>query len=231
MSSAAEEAEPIREKLSKCDQEVEKCKHHKKHYEEKRKAHVNNIQALKNNLQQKEQELQKSVAKASEICPERVEVRRTARSLDVELNRLRTAINTQQGQQGDHELIIREYQEASQKYSTAVRELRSLKQFGEVIAAVGHQRQRAFTRLRSLYSLRCKYYFDMTLAQRGYAGHMNFDHKNKTLSIAVQPGGKNKASLSDMRSLSGGERSFSTVCFVLSLWSDHRVTLPRPGRV
>lgn len=35
----------------------------------------------------------------------------------------------------------------------------------------------------------------------------------------VQPGGKNKASLTDMRSLSGGERSFSTVCFVLSLWS------------
>lgn len=35
----------------------------------------------------------------------------------------------------------------------------------------------------------------------------------------VQPGGKSKAALNDMRSLSGGERSFSTVCFVLSLWS------------
>ncbi|XP_062388372.1 structural maintenance of chromosomes protein 6-like [Sardina pilchardus] len=184
MSSAAEEAEPIREELNKCDQEVEKCKHHRKHYEEKRKAHVSNIQALKTNLQQKEQELQESVAKASEFCPERVEVRRTARSLDVELTRLRTVISTQQQQQGDHQLILREYQEASQKYNTAVREVRSLKQFGEMIAAIGQQRQRTFTRLRGFYSLRCKYYFDMTLAQRGYAGHMNFDHKNKTLSIA-----------------------------------------------
>ncbi|XP_041951260.1 structural maintenance of chromosomes protein 6 isoform X1 [Alosa sapidissima] len=219
IASAAEEAEPIREELSKCDQEVEKCKHHRKHYEEKRKAHINNIQELKNNLQQRERELKESISKASEICPERLEVRKSAKSLDLEISRLRAVINTQQEQQGDRELIIRQYQEAHQKYTTTTREVKILKKFGEVISEIIHHRQKAYAKLRGFYSLRCKYYFDMTLAQRGYVGHMNFDHKNKALSIAVQPGGKNKASLSDMRSLSGGERSFSTVCFVLSLWS------------
>jgi chromosome segregation ATPase len=40
-----------------------------------------------------------------------------------------------------------------------------------------------------------------------------------SLLFKVQPGEGNKASFNDMRALSGGERSFSTVCFILSLWS------------
>lgn len=38
-------------------------------------------------------------------------------------------------------------------------------------------------------------------------------------SFKVQPGEGNRAAFNDMRALSGGERSFSTVCFILSLWS------------
>lgn len=38
-------------------------------------------------------------------------------------------------------------------------------------------------------------------------------------SWQVQPGEGNRAAFNDMRALSGGERSFSTVCFILSLWS------------
>lgn len=49
-------------------------------------------------------------------------------------------------------------------------------------------------------------------------GSMIFDHNNETLSIMVKPPGREEDGVSDMRSLSGGERSFSTVCFMLSLW-------------
>lgn len=219
ISTTAEEAEPIREELSKHDQEVEKSKHHRKHYEGKLKAHLNSIQTLRNNLEKRENDLKDAIVKASAICPERLEVRRSAKSLDQEISRLRTSINAQQEQQGDRELIIKEYQEAHQRYNGTMKEVKNLRRFSEVINDIIQKRQRAYAKLRGFYSLRCKYYFDMTLAQRGYVGHINFDHKNKTLAIAVQPGGKNKASLNDMRSLSGGERSFSTVCFVLSLWS------------
>lgn len=219
INTIAEEADTIKDELSKADQEVMKCRHHKKHYDEKRAAHLQNIQKLVNDLNNKEKELQASVAKASEICAERLEVRRTARSLDSEINRLKVKISTQQDQQGDREEVIRQYQEALMNYKNMSQQMKNLNSFIKSLDNVMNHRLQVYAELRRFLSARCKYYFDSMLAQRGYTGSMTFDHKNETLSISVQPGPGNKADLSDMRSLSGGERSFSTVCFVLSLWA------------
>uniref|UniRef100_A0A3P8S3N0 Structural maintenance of chromosomes protein 6 n=1 Tax=Amphiprion percula TaxID=161767 RepID=A0A3P8S3N0_AMPPE len=219
INTIAEEADSVKEDLSKTDQEVMKCKHHKKHYDEKRSSHLTNIKTLKANMKGKEQELETSVAKATEICPERMTVRRTAKSLDSELNRLKAKINTQQEQQGDREEVVRQYHEALENYKNMAQQMKNLNSFIKSLDSVMNHRLQVYADLRRFLSARCKYYFDSMLAQRGYSGSMTFDHKNETLSISVQPGQGNKADLSDMRCLSGGERSFSTVCFVLSLWA------------
>ncbi|KAF3849881.1 hypothetical protein F7725_019600 [Dissostichus mawsoni] len=212
--TAAEDAEHVKEELSKTDHDVGKCKHHKKHYDEKRTAHLRSIQALEVNLESKEQEIQTSVAKATEICQERVEVKRTARSLDNEISRLQVKISTQQEQQGNRDQVVRQYHEALQTYKNMAMQMKNLNGFIKCLDSVVSQRLKVYSELRRFLSARCKYYFDSTLAQRGYTGSMTFNHKSETLSIS----GSN-VELSDMRSLSGGERSFSTVCFVLSLWA------------
>lgn len=51
--------------------------------------------------------VQESIAKAKEICPEQLEVRRTPRSLDTEITRLNVKIATQREHQGDREQIVR----------------------------------------------------------------------------------------------------------------------------
>ncbi|XP_016358810.1 structural maintenance of chromosomes protein 6-like isoform X2 [Sinocyclocheilus anshuiensis] len=218
-NSIAEEAEPIKEQLSSSDQELARSKHHKKHYDEKQKAHVDMIETLKTNLNVKDLELQASIAKASEICPERLDVRRTAKSLDSEISRLRHKINTQQDQQGHRDTIVRQYHEAKENFNNIARQVKGLEAFIRQLTEIMNTRHNVYAEMRMYLSVRCKYYFDSMLSQRGYIGKMTFDHKNETLSISVQPGEGGKAVLSDMRSLSGGERSFSTVCFVLSLWA------------
>ncbi|XP_052405470.1 structural maintenance of chromosomes protein 6 [Carassius gibelio] len=218
-NSIAEEAEPIKEQLSNNDQELARSKHHKKHYEEKRKAHVDMIETLKNNLKDKDQVLQASIAKASEICPDRLDVRRTPKSLDSEISRLKHKINTQQDQQGQRDTIVRQFHEAKESFNNIARQVKGLEAFIRQLTEIMNTRHYVYAELRMYLSVRCKYYFDSMLSQRGYIGKMTFDHKNETLSISVQPGEGGKATLSDMRSLSGGERSFSTVCFVLSLWA------------
>ncbi|XP_058603859.1 structural maintenance of chromosomes protein 6-like [Onychostoma macrolepis] len=216
-NSIAEEAEPIKEQLSNSDQEL--ARSHKKHYEEKRKAHVVMIEALKKTLNEKDQVLQASIAKASEICPERLDVRRTAKSLDSEISRLKHKINTQQDQQGHRDTIVRQFHEAKENFNNIARQVKGLEAFICQLTEIMNTRHDIYAELRMYLSVRCKIYFNSMLSQRGYMGKMTFDHKNETLSISVQPGEGGKAAVSDMRSLSGGERSFSTVCFVLSLWA------------
>uniref|UniRef100_A0A8C5HJI8 Structural maintenance of chromosomes protein 6 n=1 Tax=Gouania willdenowi TaxID=441366 RepID=A0A8C5HJI8_GOUWI len=209
----------LQEELIKADQAVMKCRHHKEHYDEKRSTHLRNIQTLEANLKSKEEELQASSAKASEICAERMDISRTARSLDTEINRLKVKISTQQDQQGDPKEIVRQYHEALENYKNTAQQVKNLKSFINNLDKVMDHRLQVYADLRSFMSARCKYYFDSMLAQRGYSGSMTFDHKKETLSISVQPKKGKKNDSGDMRSLSGGERSFSTVCFVLSLWA------------
>lgn len=185
INTIAEEADTIKEELSKSDQEVIKCRHHKKHYDDKRTAHLQNIQSLENNLKSKEKELQDSIAKASEMSAERLEVRRTVRSLDSEINRLKVKITTQQEQQGDREEVIRQYQEALTNYKNMAQQMKNLNSFIKCLDNVMNHRLQVYAELRRFLSARCKYYFDSMLAQRGYTGSMVFDHKNETLSISV----------------------------------------------
>ncbi|XP_077414638.1 structural maintenance of chromosomes protein 6 [Vanacampus margaritifer] len=219
INTIAEEADAIKEEWIKVDQEVMKCKHHKKYYDDKRNGHLKRIQELEATLQSKEQEVEENMSKAREIWPERLEVERTARSLDTEISRLKVKVATQKEQEGDREEIIREYRDALAKYKKTGQEMKNLATFIKKLDRVMDQRLKVFGDLRRFLSARCKYYFNSMLAQRGYTGTMNFDHKKETLTISVQPGRGSEGDWANMRSLSGGERSFSTVCFVLSLWA------------
>uniref|UniRef100_A0A674IE74 Structural maintenance of chromosomes protein 6 n=1 Tax=Terrapene triunguis TaxID=2587831 RepID=A0A674IE74_9SAUR len=212
-------ASPVKDELNQADLEVEKSKHHWQHYEEKQKEHLASIQKLKGELAAKEKELKEKIAQATQICPQRIEVNRTVKSLDTEMNRLRDKINSKRDHHGNREEIIKQLIEAKDKYQDADGKVKNLKKFIKLLDQIMTQRYKMYQQFRRCLTLRCKFYFNFLLCQRSYSGKMSFDHKNETLSITVQPGDINKAALNDMRSLSGGERSFSTVCFILSLWS------------
>jgi len=62
------------------------------------------------------------------------------------------------------------------------------------------------------------------MSLRKFVGKVSIDHKEKTLDLDVIPRDeRQKNSVSSTRSLSGGERSFATVSFLIALWDsvDH----------
>uniref|UniRef100_A0A663EX77 Structural maintenance of chromosomes protein 6 n=1 Tax=Aquila chrysaetos chrysaetos TaxID=223781 RepID=A0A663EX77_AQUCH len=214
-----EVAGPIKDELNQADSEVENSKRRLQHYEDKQKEHLACIKRHKELLAVKEKELEEKTAQARQIYSERMEVSRTVKSLDAEMNRLRERINSENLRHGNREEIVQQFHDAKERYEDANTKVKHLKKFIRLLEEIMTQRFKIYRQFLRLLSLRCKLYFDNLLRLRACSGKILFDHKNETLSITVQPREEDKAALNDVRSLSGGERSFSTVCFILSLWS------------
>ncbi|XP_055569009.1 structural maintenance of chromosomes protein 6 [Falco cherrug] len=219
INQVEEIAGPIKDELNQADSELENSKRCLQHYEDKQKEHLVCIKRHKELLAAKEKELEEKVAQARQICSERIEVNRTVKSLDVEMIRLRERINLESARHGNREEIIKQFHDAKERYEDTNLKVKNLKKFIRLLEEIMTQRFKIYRQFLRLLSLRCKLYFDRLLRIRACYGKILFDHKNETLSITIQPREEDKASLNDVRSLSGGERSFSTVCFILSLWS------------
>uniref|UniRef100_A0A3Q1N6G1 Structural maintenance of chromosomes protein 6 n=2 Tax=Bos TaxID=9903 RepID=A0A3Q1N6G1_BOVIN len=219
INQLSELADPLKDELNLADSEVDNQKRGKRHYEDKQKEHLDTLNKKKRELDMKEKELEEKMSQARQICPERIEVKKSASILDKEINRLRQKIQAEHASYGDREEIMKQYQEARESYLDLDSKVKTLKRFIKLLEEIMIHRYKTYQQFRRCLTLRCKLYFDNLLSQRAYCGKMNFDHKNETLTISVQPGEGNKAAFNDMRALSGGERSFSTVCFILSLWS------------
>ncbi|KAM6433429.1 structural maintenance of chromosomes protein 6 [Rhynochetos jubatus] len=214
-----EMAGPIKDELNQADSEVENCKRRLQHYQDKQKEHLAGTKRLQELLTAKEKGLEEKMAQARQIYSERIEVSRTVKSLDAEMNRLRERINSENNRHGNREEIIQQFHDAKERYEDANSKVKNLKKFIRLLEEIMTQRFKIYRQFLRFLSLRCKLSFDRLLCIRACSGKILFDHKSETLSITVQPREEDKSALNDVRSLSGGERSFSTVCFILSLWS------------
>ncbi|XP_029349003.1 structural maintenance of chromosomes protein 6 isoform X2 [Echeneis naucrates] len=212
------EMEPLKDEQLKLEAECAKHEQNLKILESKLGSHEDTIQAMKADLVQREEELQEYVAKASKISPERQQVTVSTKSIDLEITRLKKTMRMYESSHGEHEQVVREYAEALALYREKINQVRDLRRFIDRLDDIISDRQNRYKIMRRSLSVRCKLYFNNFLIKMNCCGSMIFDHSNETLSISVKPPGREDDDVSDMRSLSGGERSFSTICFMLSLW-------------
>ncbi|XP_068436036.1 structural maintenance of chromosomes protein 6 [Clinocottus analis] len=214
----SEDTEALKEEQLKLEAECAKHERNLEILETKLKAHEDNIHTMNMDLAEREEVLQEYVAKATEISPERQQVTGSTRSIDIEITRLKKKIKVHESNHGEQEQVVREYAEALARYREKTNQVRDLRKFIDQLDNIMSDRQDRYKLMRRSLSVRCKLYFNNFLIKMNCCGSMVFDHNNETLSISVKPPGREDDGVSDMRSLSGGERSFSTVCFMLSLW-------------
>ncbi|BGP23866.1 DNA repair protein rad18 [Rhodotorula toruloides] len=194
------------------------------------------IEQFNEELEATKQMRQERYDMAIEICP-RPEVTKPkdAKKLQKEIDQIERALKEREKRQGASiEQILEELEKRRQIAQEAVKStseiaalmreklLKPFFRLAEALSAAYENRVGRWTDFRSHIAQRAKGQFQHHLQQRGFTGKLKFDHDKCRLNIVVQTEdaqeGQQKAKQKDTKSLSGGEKSFSTICFLLTMW-------------
>ena len=81
------------------------------------------------------------------------------------------------------------------------------------------ERRRRWELFKKYIAYRTRFTFQYLLSERQFRGNVDISHEERTLDISVEP---DLSKVSDagrqVKTLSGGEKSFSTICLLLSIW-------------
>ncbi|KAL2072270.1 hypothetical protein VTL71DRAFT_11613 [Oculimacula yallundae] len=116
-----------------------------------------------------------------------------------------------------------EIQEAAVKartiFSSAVSLRKELEELLQLLKKSFMLRLEQYRGFQKWISARSRINFSYLLSERAFRGKLVIDHVNKLMDIVVQPDETNKSAKGrQTKTLSGGEKSFSSVCLLLSLW-------------
>ncbi|KAL5121033.1 Structural maintenance of chromosomes protein 6 [Pleosporales sp. CAS-2024a] len=160
--------------------------------------------------------------KAEAQCPQRVAIPegKSREQLGNELENLRKTREVAEKELGgSQEQLLREANEAKRVHQEARREFEMLEGLKMHLNNTVINRRQRWQQFRSGISVRARVTFNYLLSERKFRGTLSIDHKNGLLDIHVQPDiTERSADGRQTKTLSGGEKSYSTVCLLLALW-------------
>jgi chromosome segregation ATPase len=179
------------------------------------------VTAARQEMQGRQDVLARTMEQVVEICPNRVKVTKSANTLDREIAQIQAKLSeAERGFGCTREELVAQFNEKTQARDAACVDIeRIFNEHKRMKQSLAH-RLRMMQKFKMSIARRTRRTFQLYLSSRGYSGTVEFDHKAKTLQPKVQTNDKEAAHSSekDPRSLSGGEKSFSTLCLLMALW-------------
>jgi chromosome segregation ATPase len=158
---------------------------------------------------------------ATKICGRvPVDPGNTPAKLDAQMNRLEQQLQVYQRRQGGTDQEIHDAaHEARRVYDAAKASRQELLELLALLKQSFLKRVVMFRRFQCSISARSRINFNYLLSERAFRGKLTIDHKKKLLDVHVEPDETAKGSKGrQTKTLSGGEKSFSSICLLLSLW-------------
>ncbi|XP_011701842.1 PREDICTED: structural maintenance of chromosomes protein 6 [Wasmannia auropunctata] len=209
--------DPLKDQIRELTREKERHRHECQRATRKLQEIRQAIQCTAGEFEIQERATKQAVSNATEKCPERISTTRSINQIKTSLNDLRDKIREIENQYGCVDELRLQLKEKQEKFGVNIEFAAQLRQSCEKhIERVKH-RQKMFLQLRDLYSVYVQKSFTDVLSLRQYKGTVVIDHVQKVLDLHVSARDDKKTG-NDTRSLSGGERSYSTVAFILALW-------------
>ncbi|KAJ5816889.1 hypothetical protein N7447_009122 [Penicillium robsamsonii] len=144
----------------------------------------------------------------------------TPGSLDRKLDKLSRDLDRYNLELGSsREEIAAEATRTAATYDRALQQLEQFSALSQALKDTLQNRKKRWEIFRSHISSRAKAQFTYLLSERSFRGRLLADHTNKLLDLQVEPDiTKDDSTGRGAKTLSGGEKSFSQVCLLLSLW-------------
>ncbi|OWM79445.1 hypothetical protein CDL15_Pgr022857 [Punica granatum] len=212
--------------LMKIEEKIESAEAEKAYYEKLMGNKVlNDIKVAEEQYCKLERDRKENFDKASLICPES-EIKSlgewdgsTPEQLSAQVSRLDQRLQDESRQCSESIDDLRMMYKKKQRKVSRKQEM--YKVFREKLKACWralNSRQEKFEESRRYLKNQLIREFNSHLNKKGFSGGIKISFKEKTLSVEVKmPQDASRDGVRDTRGLSGGERSFSTLCFSLAL--------------
>jgi chromosome segregation ATPase len=144
----------------------------------------------------------------------------TRKSLEAKLGKLKQSLTEYRKKLGGDDNQIHEAAlEAQKTFETAQAYHRDLRDLLQTLKQSFLARIDMFRRFQKYISARSRINFNYLLSERAFRGKLTIDHKHKKLDVHVEPDETVKGNKGrQTKTLSGGEKSFSSICLLLALW-------------
>ncbi|KAI1496023.1 P-loop containing nucleoside triphosphate hydrolase protein [Biscogniauxia marginata] len=159
---------------------------------------------------------------ASTVVPERVYIPEgeTYQSIERKYESIREQLRKMRSQLGaSEEEINNRAAQATQEYREAKKNNKNLTSLVDGLKKALMDRLGKYRSFQRHVSAHARTNFGYLLSERGFRGQLLLDHKSKKLEVQVEPdetrrNGKGR----NTKTLSGGEKSFSSICLLLAIW-------------
>lgn len=172
------------------------------------------IERLTNTVSEFEEQARKQCARVHIADNE------TYLSIEKQLDAVDKALKEAQKKRGKTDEQVRQrVQETQAKWNTLKNSHAGVKRRNKLLKKSLETRLDKWRKFRRYISSASRANFMYLLAEREFRGRLILDHEHHTLEVQIEPDATRKdAAARNTKTLSGGEKSFSSICLLLAIW-------------